>query len=64
VEHFRYELHTGSEVEVIDLWLDGRRGRIEVVYAAMGVSGRGYWSRVGPPMLGRHRLPYPSVGVQ
>lgn len=42
MEHFRYELHTGSEVEVVDLWLDGSRGRIEVAYAAMGVRGRGY----------------------
>jgi hypothetical protein len=42
VEHFRHELHTGSEVEFIDLWLDGPRGRIEVAYAAMGVPGRGY----------------------
>lgn len=42
MEHFRYELHGGCEVEVIDLWLDGRRGRIDVSYAAMGVPGRGY----------------------
>jgi hypothetical protein len=42
VEHLRYESHTGSEVEVIDLWLDGPRGRIEVAYAAMGTPGRGY----------------------
>jgi hypothetical protein len=42
VEHFRYELHTGSEAEVIDLWLDGSRGRIQVAYAGMGVQGRGY----------------------
>ena len=42
MEHFRYELHTGSEVEVIDLWLDGPRGRIQVAYAAMGVPRRTY----------------------
>ena len=42
MEHFRYELHSGSEVEVIDLWLAGPRGRLEVAYAAMGGPGRGY----------------------
>lgn len=42
MEHFRYELHTGSEFEVIDLWLDGPRGKVEVAYAAMGVPCRGY----------------------
>jgi hypothetical protein len=42
VEHFRYELHTGCGAEVIDLWLDGSRGRIEVASAAMGEPGRGY----------------------
>jgi len=42
VEHFRYELLSGCEVEVIDLWLDGPQGRIEVSYAAMGIPGRGY----------------------
>ncbi|VTR99397.1 hypothetical protein [Tuwongella immobilis] len=42
MEHFRYELHTGSEAEVIDLWLNGLRGRIEVAYVAMGTTERGY----------------------
>jgi hypothetical protein len=42
MERFRHELRTGCEVEVIDLWLDGRRAQIEVSYAAMGIPGRGY----------------------
>lgn len=42
MDHFRYELRTGCEVEAIDLWLNGAQGRIEVAYAAMGVPARGY----------------------
>lgn len=41
MERYGYEMPTGCEVEVIDLWLDGPRGRIEDAYTAAGVPGRG-----------------------
>lgn len=42
MEHFRYEMRTGCGAEIIDVWLDGSRGRIEIAYAAMGIPGGGY----------------------
>src|SRR5262249_2555000 len=57
VEHFRCELRTGAEVETIDLWLDGGRGRIEVSYAAMGIPARGY------RLVCAHRVLSPDFGV-
>jgi hypothetical protein len=57
VERFRYELRTGCETEVIDLWLDLTRGRIEVAYAAMGIPGRGY------RLTCAHQLLSPGFGI-
>jgi hypothetical protein len=57
VDRYRYELHTGCEAEVIDLWLDGSRGGIEVSYAGMGIPARAY------RLTCAHRPLSPAFGI-
>jgi hypothetical protein len=57
MEQYRYELHTGCEVEIIDLRLDGRRGWLDVSYAGMGIPARGY------RLTCRHRRLSPAFGI-
>lgn len=57
MEYFRYEMRSGCEIETIDLWVGGARGRIEVSYAAMGIPGRSY------RLTCAHRLLSPAFGI-